>query len=258
MITRYTMITATRDWLFLGILIMVMIAAGLSVFFGSNALAEQSHMIASYLSASTRGIIITGLVLFVCFNIRRSFENKEIELMLSKPISRTSFVFSYFIGFSALSFVIICPLVMLIILLEQVELLQADLVGVLVWGVSLYLESLIMMAFAFFAALFFKSAISSVFLCIGFYLLSRMFGFFLISVHNPMSLMRSGDIGYYGERILYYISIFLPRLDMFAKSEWVVYGIGHAEQISVFMVSAVIYIPLILYMACFDLLRKQF
>ena len=257
-IIRYTLITATRDWLFVGIMLMVFSAVGISVFLGSNALSEQGYMIASYLSASVRVIVITGLVLFVCFHVRRSFENKEIELILSKPVSRTTFITSYFLGFAALAFVVVFPIIILLVCLEQIEMVWADMIGVLVWGMSLYLESLIMMAFAFFSALFLRSAVLAVLLCSGFYFLSRIFGFFLISIHNPMSLMKTGMIGHYGEKLLSFIGILLPRLDMFSKSEWVVYGIDSSEKIAIFMLWSVVYIPLLLAMACFDLSRKQF
>ena len=41
-IIRYILLTASRDWLFLGLMILIVIAAGISMFLGSTALSEQS------------------------------------------------------------------------------------------------------------------------------------------------------------------------------------------------------------------------
>ena len=95
-IIRYILLTASRDWLFLGLMILIVIAAGISMFLGSTALSEQSLMQVAYISGSARLILIIGMILFICFHIRRSFDNREIEFNLSRPISRSKFVLAYF------------------------------------------------------------------------------------------------------------------------------------------------------------------
>jgi hypothetical protein len=83
-------------------------------------------------------------------------------------------------------------------------------------------------------------------------------GFFLVSMANPVSTMHSGLLGRISEKILAVISIFLPRLDMFSKSDWLIYGIVDYNQYWAFIATAFIYIPLLLIMCVFDFIRKEF
>ena len=130
--------------------------------------------------------------------------------------------------------------------------------GVIFWGISFYFEALVVIAFSFFAALILKSAVFAVMSTFAFYFISRLIGFFLISITNPVSTMRSTALGYYSEKVLHSIGMLLPRLDMFSKSEWLIYGMDDLGQYTMFLVSSVVYIALILTMALYDFVRKQF
>jgi hypothetical protein len=100
--------------------------------------------------------------------------------------------------------------------------------------------------------------VTSVLATFAFYFMSRIFGFFLISMHNPVSLGHSTLIGKISEQILSIIGIFLPRLDMFSKSEWLVYGIEDFDLYLLFLASSAVYIPLLVAVGAFDFVRKQF
>ena len=60
------------------------------------------------------------------------------------------------------------------------------------------------------------------------------------------------------EQILNYIGVVIPRLDMIAKSEWLVYGSSVLPETWIFLFAIVMYIPFVISMAIFDFLRKQF
>lgn len=257
-IIKYTLLTALRDWLFLGIFLLVMLATMLSAFLGSTAIAEQGMMSAAYIGGITRIIVIIGLTLFVCFHVRRSFENKEVELTLTRPISRTKFIISYFVGFMVLTLITIVPIVFMLYILSLTGLITLNLKGLLIWGVSFYLEASVALALAFFAAVVLSSAVSSVLFCFAFYFLSRIFGFFLISINNPNSVTKGSKLSGVMEQILNTIGIVIPRFDMLTKSEWLIYGINDLKQISLFLAAVLLYIPFILLMALFDFSKKQF
>lgn len=252
-ILRYTLLTAKRDWLFIGLIIMLLMAYGLSVFMGSTALVEAQQTTLTYFAGTGRIILITGLILFICFHIRRSFENREIESLLSKPLSRAEFILGYWFGFFILAVLATLPL-----LLVMSILLKPDIGGLLLWGGSLILEAAIMVAFALLAALILGSAVSAVMGCAAFYLISRLIGFFIAAINNPSALMSSGIPGKIMEFVLQVISIILPRLDQYAQSKWLVYGIAEQSDIWVFPLQSLIFIPLLLFMAMYDLKRKQF
>jgi ABC-type transport system involved in multi-copper enzyme maturation permease subunit len=252
-IIRYTLLTASRDWLFIGLAIIIFMAYALSVFMGSTALVEQSHMSLAYFAGSSRLILVTGLIVFVCFHVRRSFDNREIELILSKPISRTQFVIAYWLGFAALSVVAMAPVLLVLCVFQS-----PDPIGLLYWSISLLLEITLVLAFALLASLIMNSAVSAVMSSFAFYLASRLMGFFVAAIDNPTSLMGSGSWGGALEFLIKVISTVIPRLDLFAKSQWLIYGVEGQQDLWVFQAQSLVFILLLLSIAVFDFKRKQF
>lgn len=260
-IIRYTMITALRDFLFIGLLGLILVAMFISHFLGNTALVEQNQMTLSYMGSITRLILITGLILFVCFHVRRSFDNKEIEVILSKSISRTKFITSYWLAFAILSLIVTIPVTILIC-----GFAETNHSGLLFWSISLMLEGLMMVAFAMLSALIMNSAVTSALSSLGFYFISRMMGFFVATIYNrPGQVTLSFDnftwgnsLNWLSEQILVLCSTLLPRLDLFGKTSWLIYGISDKKELVIFFLQSIIYIPLLLAVANFDFKRKQF
>jgi ABC-type transport system involved in multi-copper enzyme maturation permease subunit len=257
---RYILLTAIRDWLFIGLLGLLALTLGISFFLGSTALVEQEQMVTSYMAGASRVILSLGLVIFVCFHVRRAFENREVEVILTRPISRTSFVFSYWAGFSVLSVAINLVLVILL-----ATLLKVNMAGLLFWGSSVILEGLIVVAFALACSLILSSAVISVLVTCCFYFISRMMGFFTSVMLQKYSLSAGLDsFAGWLRLLLESTSVALPRLDLYGKTKWLLYGIsqdadlwvGHV--IPIFLMQAAVYIPLLLFMAMFDFKRRQF
>ncbi len=251
-ILKYILITAVRDWLFIGILFSIFCLVALSLFLGSTALSEQSAMQLVFLSSSTRLLLVVGLILFICFHIRRSFDNREIEFIISRPISRTSFLFTYFISFSLLSFLLLLPLLFTIyfIFSPQIE-------GFALWSTSLYLELIIISCFAILASLILKSAVLSVLGCFAFYLVSRIMGFAISTIIIPSNLQNI-NFNVSLEIFLKFLSSLLPRLDQFAQSKWLIYNDFSTEVIPLILIQSAIYVALIFIMSVFDFNKKQF
>lgn len=249
---RYILLTALRDWLFIGLFIAIFIAFAVSAFLGSTALIEEGQMTASYASGSTRVILLIGLIVFVCFHVRRAFENREIEVIISRPISRPVFVFAYWLGFAFVSLLLIVSL-----MFAMAIFLNVNISGLMYWGLSLMLEAFLVIAFALFASLILRSAVTSVLLCFCFYFISRMMGFFLFILEKPY-LFKGFDFGFITAKILYVISVILPRLDLYGKSEWLLYGVAGDTNFYIFVPQSLIYVPFLLTMAVFDFKRKQF
>lgn len=243
---RYILLTAQRDSLFVGLALAIALACALGVFLGSNAVSESTEMSLVYAAGASRIVLITGLIIFTAFSIRRFFENREIDLMLVRPVSREKFIFAFWLGFSmvALCFVLITSAILYLMA-------APDLYGFLIWSFSLFLEALVILALTMAASLILKSAVSAVMLSLGFYVLSRMAGFIMLLVTKP-GTQSELDQGFY------YFSSLIPRLDFFGKTEWLVYGIQDPVQIQLFVLQAVIYIALLLAISIFDFKRKEF
>jgi len=248
---RYILITALRDWLFVGLLIGIMVATGISATLGSTAFLEKQEMTLAFASGSSRLILMVGLIVFVCFHIRNAFDTKEIDVIMSRPISRSNLVIAYWLGFAFVAFLLTVPIIGLIALVGVTN--WAGFAG---WSLSLLLETFLVVALALFSAFTLKSAVTSVIATMGFYVLSRMMAFFVVTSQSGMV---GGEFKYTVlKQALALISTLVPRLDLFAKSEWLVYGFNSSQDWMVFIVQTVIFVPLLVLASIADFRRKQF
>lgn len=248
---RYILITALRDWLFIGLLASILFATAISATLGSTAFLEEREMTITFASGAARIILMTGLIVFVCFHIRNAFDTKEVDVILSRPISRSNLVIAYWLGFAFVALLLTIPVVTIIALIGV-----NDWAGFFGWALSLLLETFLVVALALFSALALRSAVTSVIACMGFYVLSRMMAFFVITSQSGMV---GGDIKFVMLKYtLMAISTIVPRLDFFAKSEWLVYGFNSNQDWVVFVLQAVVFLPLLLLASIADFRRKQF
>lgn len=235
---------------------MSAIAIFISMFLGSTSLVEEQHTSLAYMSGMSRIILVVGFVLFTCFHVRRALDNKEIDMVLSKPISRGSFIISYWIAFMILIVTVTIPLAVVMMVLGNMFYTDTSFYGIVIWSLSLICELSIMTAFAMVSTLIQKSVVSSVMSCYAFYLLSRVISFFT-SLEHPL-VERGGSLW---EQLMgglvKLVSALLPRLDLYARTEWVIYSIGNDINY-VWLYQSLIYIPLLLAMAVIDFRRKQF
>lgn len=247
---RYILITAMRDWLFIGLLAGVMVAAMIAAMLGSTAMLEEKEMMVTFASGAARLILMTGLIVFVCFHIRHAFDTKEIDVILSRPLSRAALVVAYWLGFAYVSLLLTVPVVTIVGLIWV-----GNWAGYFGWGISLLLEGALVVALALFSAFTLRSAVASVLACMGFYVLSRMMAFFLSTADS--SMMQKQPYIFF-KYVLQIVSTIVPRLDLFSKSEWLIYGFNAAQDWLLFAAQAAIFVPLLLLAAIADFRRKQF
>jgi ABC-type Na+ efflux pump permease subunit len=195
---------------------------------------------------------MVGLVVFVCFHLRHAFEQKEMDVLLSRPLSRPQIMLAYWLGFSAVAFLLVLTAVMLLSFLPL-----PNPTGFAVWGVSLLLESWLVVALAMFAAFTLQSAVSAVLAALGFYVLGRMMAFFLLVVKSKLAI-GSLWVSQIVKGLLAGISLVMPRLDLFSQSDWLIYGITHSQELMLAGIQALVFIPLLLAASTLDFLRKEF
>src|ERR1700733_1615506 len=111
---RYILITALRDWLFIGLMIGVLCATGVSALLGGTAFLEEQEMTITFAAGSARIMLMIGLIVFVCFHIRNAFDTKEIDVILSRPISRANLVIAYWMGFTLVSLLLTVPVALIL------------------------------------------------------------------------------------------------------------------------------------------------
>lgn len=249
---RYVLLTATRDRLFIGLLVGILGAAYISSVLGSTAMLEPEQMTLSFTAAAARVIIMIGVIVFIGFHMRNAFDAKEIDVLLSRPISRTTLVLSYWVGFAAVATLLVIPTILLVALLGTL-----NQTGFALWSLSLLLESWLVVSIALFAALTIKSGVGTVLASLAIYTLSRMMGFFLATT-GAGTIFKEQSINLGAQWLMKGVALIVPRLDFYAKSNWLIYGAKSYEDLMLFLMQSAVFIPLLLAASVIDFKRKQF
>lgn len=250
-IVKYVLLNGIRDRLFLSLLFSLIISFAISVIFGSTFIIEKNETVSAFNAGSSRLIFLIGFILFVCISLNRSFDNKEIEFILSKSISRPKIIIAYINGYILAAMLILLPLILSFIIF-----IKADLLGIFFWSLSLILETLIVIIFAILATLILGNVLTSIIASFAFYFLSRMMGVFVMAIKTPENFEQFFSSFFASS--LKIISVLFPRLDLFTKSSWIIYGIDNFYEIKIIVIQSVIYISLLIMMSFYDFKRKQF
>jgi ABC-type transport system involved in multi-copper enzyme maturation permease subunit len=250
-ILKYILLAGVRDRLYIGLFVTLAASFSLSIFLGSTSFVEMQQTTSAYIAGSSRAILATGMILFVCLSISRAFENKEVEFIISKAISREQFILSYIVGFFIAAFLIFLPLATAILIVTK-----ANKFGLLMWSLSLFSELMILISFAVLVSLILKNSFSAIMASFGFYIISRLMGVFVLAINLPQDIAqaKSQALGV----SLKFLSALFPRLDLFTQSSWLAYGVESFYSIKIIFIQSLIYIPLMIFMAFHDFKKKQF
>lgn len=268
-LVKFILTAAFRDKLLLTLLVMIAAGAGLSMFLGDAAMTEKESFALVFGASGLRFLSVIGVVLFCCFYVRRAFETKEVEFLLSRPVSRLSFLFSHAFAFMALSVIVTAAVVVAVACLGR-----PDAGGLAVWGFSIAIENMIMAVCALFFSMVLSSAAGSALATLGVYVLARLMGTLLGIAAVPPEKAIFAVLN----NIMDIISIVVPRLDIMGQTSWLVYGVqgsggidyleragtyAHSLLATVgvtgFMaVQGAVFIALLLAASAFDFLRRQF
>jgi len=240
-------ITAWRDRLLAGLFLLLAATAALSIFLGGTALTEQLQSALVIASGAGRIILVLGLTIFAAFHIQGLFETREVEAILARSISRTQFVIAYWLGLSLLAAAAAGAFALLVALMASFT------PGAVIWGLTLLAECVIVVAVVTFAGLMLERATPTVMFTMGFYALARLTGFF-VGIRESVT---DSPLTQIANRILDAVVLFVPRLDLFAQTRWIIYGTEDSHAGFVVLQSTV-FLGLVLTAAVFDLKRKQF
>jgi ABC-type Na+ efflux pump permease subunit len=249
-IARYTLLEALRNRLLW--LALILVAAGLAFtqFLQQVAITESNQIQAALLAALVRAGSVFTLASFVVTSMVREFNDKVMELILSRPLRRSSYFFGKLAGYAALA--------LALALISSLPLaLFAPAQQVAWWGLSLGCELLIVTAFSLFCVLSLTQVISALAAVAGFYLLSRSISALQIMGGNPLS-----DVLTLGQQLVNFvidaIAFLLPGLDRMTQTGWLIYSAPTQAEIVEVLVQTAVYLLLLCGAALFDLQRKNF
>lgn len=265
----FILTAALRDKLVMTLMLMILLGAGVSIFLGSSGMTEQESFSVVFGAGGLRFLGVLGIVLFVCFYMRRAFDTKEVEFLLSRPISRMTFLLSH-----ALAFKIIALAVTAAVSIAVFFMGKPNVEGLLVWVLSIGIENIIMATAALFFSMVLSSASGAALATLGFYVLCRLIGMLLgIAAQPPDNIVFA-----LLNNLMDLISVIVPRLDIMGQTSWLVYGVEGAggvalgDKASAYAVALVdilgvsgfilaqgaVFIALLLSAAAFDFARREF
>lgn len=247
---HYALMAALRDKIILSFLVLAGLGISLSIFLGSAAIIEQEQFSIVYAASGLRFVGVLGLSLFVVFYIRRAFEDKDIEFLLSRPVSRPVFILAHSLAFSLIALimaVIVCACVFLTVPQEITQ-------GHMLWGFSILMEFIIIVNASIFFAMVLPSATMASMAVLAFYALSRMMGQLLgIAAEMTYSSMFQA-MG----QIMDIISVFIPRLDLMGQTSWLIYGVQDDVGFLLILLQGVLCSVVLVLASMIDLVRRQF
>ncbi|GJL84518.1 MAG: hypothetical protein DHS20C02_02930 [Micavibrio sp.] len=249
-LVTYVLTAALRDKLLLSLLILLVLGASMSVFIGSSAVIEQDRFSVVFAGGGLRVASVLGLVLFVVFFVRRSFENKDVEFLLSRPIGRIQFLLSLATAFSLLGILMGAAVGATLYALSPHLFAQ----GHILWVVSLMVENMIMVNAALFFSMFLSSASTAAMVTFTFYILSRMMGQILGIIDAGGRLFDFGPMSI----AIQMISAVTPRLDLMAQTSWLVYGAGDEIGFIYIIIQGLVFSTLIILASLLDLVFRKF
>jgi ABC-type transport system involved in multi-copper enzyme maturation permease subunit len=249
-IARYTLLEALRNRLLW--LALILVAAGLvfTQFLDQVAITESNQIQAALLAALVRVGAVFMLASFVVTSMVREFNDKVMELLLSRPLRRSSYFFGKLAGYASVA--------LALALISSLPLaLFAPAPRVALWGLSLACELLVVTAFALFCVLSLTQVLSALAAVAGFYLLSRSIGALQIMAANPLPGVPS-----MGQQLVNFIidaiAFLLPSLDRMTQTGWLIYSAPPAAELMLLLAQTAVYVVLMCGAALFDLQRKNF
>ena len=247
-IAAYTFREAVRKRLFMLTLCGLLCLLGLTAFVGELAVTEQRQIQAALIGAGVRLFTVCTVCLFVITSTVREFNDKGFELMLSLPVPRSSYFFGKCAGFLLLALVISAAGALLLLLYSEPG-------PVLLWYVSLMCELLILVVLSLLCLFTFGNITVAYMLVLAFYFLSRSMETIRLVSMSPILETHSLSQEFMNG-LVQAIALFLPALQGFARSEWLIHGSDWGV-LPPILIQTGIYAVLLSAAALFDLYRKE-
>lgn len=256
LLVRYVLVAAARDKLMWAMAAVIILGACLSTLTSSAAIIEQGQFVLTYMGGGLRIISLVGLTLFTVFFVRRLHDSRDIEFLLTRPVSRLSLVLSQSAAFSLLA-VFSGGLLMGILSLLMWK--QGGVGSVWLWSAGITFEFIIVANVAFFFSMVLTSPVTAGMATFGFYVLARMTGQLLAITHVKESAEGVGLLMTFFKGVMQVISVVIPRFDLMAQTSWLLYG---AQDVGMnflcILLQASVFLFLILTAIYIDLRRRQF
>ena len=249
-ISKFTIIESIRNRLLWLSLLVVAISFALVEFIGDLAITEHRVTQVAILAAFLRISAVVITTMFVVSSTIRELQDKTLEMILAMPIHRASYYLGKLSGFVQIALIIA---VMFSILL----LLYASPDQVLIWGLSLVLELIIVVALGLVMLFTFNqipAAIAGVFII---YAASRTATSIYLMAEYPV-IAHTSFAQQFMDGFVELLTWLLPDLHRFTQTEWLAHNTASFDQLVPVFGQTLIYLVLLSAIALFDFYRKNF
>lgn len=250
LIAKFTIIESLRNRLLWLSLIVVAISFALVEFIGDLAITEHRITQVAILAALLRICAVLVVTLFVVSSTVRELQDKTLEMILAMAIPRSSYYFGKFAGFVLIAVVTGLVYSLLLLLYAQPD-------QVAIWGLSLMLELILVVALALVMLFTFKqlpSALTGVFVI---YAAARTMSSIYLMASNP--IIPHASLGQkFIDGFIQLLTWVLPDLQAFTRTEWLSYNTAEWLLLLPLLVQTLIFIALLSCIALFDFYRKDF
>jgi len=247
-IARYTLLEAMRNrllWLLLAVLAAAFAAAG---FLQQVSITEAARVQGSIIAAAMRLFAVFLVAAFVVTAVIREINDKVLEVLLAKPLPRTSWLVGKCLGFAGVAAVVAIASGLPLWFFGTP-------VGVAAWTASLFLELLIIVAASIFCVLTLNQVVTALAAVLGFYVLARtMAAVQILAAAAGSATWRDRLTG----GVIDVLAALLPSLDRMTDTAWVLDGFGGTTSAGAVIVPALVYVALLGGAAAFDLHRQNF
>jgi hypothetical protein len=250
LLVKYILTAAARDKIFLSFFLLVIVGVSLSIFLGSSAVTEKDQFSIVFTASMLRISSVFTLSLFCIFYIRKSFDTRDVEFMLTKPITRLQYLWAHSLTFFLLASAMSVLLALTLFLMPM----EHDFSGLTLWTLSIWVELCIVASISIFFAFVLSNAVSATLATLAFYTLSRMIGGILGVINSTAET----SIMLIMEKIMLIISIFIPRLDLLGQGSWLFYGVDLSVSWSFIILQGLFFIGMVSVANYLDFQRKQF
>jgi hypothetical protein len=247
--------SAKRDRILLSSFLLTILATVVGIFLGTNALVEQAESKIVYTAGLSRTLLMLSYSVFICLFVRRMFDTKEIYVFLSKPISRVRLLLQLFESFKIILFVMCLPVFLIITIFLGVSFKSA-----VMWFITLLCEGVVVMSIAVTVSLILNSTLAAISSAILFYFISRAIGEFV--AYTDIFVVTNAGFRVIIDTLITTIiklsSVVLPRLDLFAKSKWLIYNSITFKELFSCIIQSVVFSVMMFFVAVYDFKRKEF
>ena len=248
-LARYTFVEALHGRIAMAAAVLIAGALGLGRFVVELALTDTAAIRALSLAWIFRIAAVFLMASFAASSVVRDQNEKHLELLLALPTPRASYLMGKWLGCVAAA-------ALLALMFGLPLAFDMPWQGVAAWSVSLWLELVVITGASLLCALTFHQLVASLAAVAAFYTLSRVMGAVLAIGASAVAPVDSPAFDW-STRVLHGISMLLPRLDLFTRSQWLLDGAASAHDLGVVAIQAATTSVLLLLAALIDLTRKS-